>query len=190
MDNKLILVLACDSKYLIGRDNTLPWSFKEDLENFKKTTTSLLEKQSIILMGYNTLVSLNGRRLPNRINVVVSSDAEKVKSLGYKVSTDAKDLNGEFDGIIVFNTVEEFLSLSEIEDTDTFLIGGAILAHHCLEKGYVEEVILTRIPKDYGQEKNDVRLNKKLLRQFGKINRLKIIKTSKGVDLSVYSLKN
>ena len=69
------LIFCVDSYGLFGRKNTLPWSFKEDLKYFKDITTNfnkLNDDNNVIVMGYNTWISLKNK-LPNRTNVVISS---------------------------------------------------------------------------------------------------------------------
>lgn len=60
-------ILACDESFGIGKDNGLPWPKNDaDLQWFKQQTTG-----GIIVMGRSTWDSL-GRRLPNRVNVVIT----------------------------------------------------------------------------------------------------------------------
>jgi len=63
------LVIACDPNGGIGYNGKLPWSKIEgDLPRFKALTTG-----KVILMGRNTWESLPKKPLPNRINLVVTS---------------------------------------------------------------------------------------------------------------------
>ena len=71
----LNLIFCVDNSGLFGRKNNLPWNFKEDLKYFKDITTNfnkINNDNNIIVMGYNTWISLN-KKLPNRINVVISN---------------------------------------------------------------------------------------------------------------------
>jgi dihydrofolate reductase len=49
------LIWAMDESCLIGKDNKMPWHVKEDLLYYKNKT-----KDSCVIMGYNTYVSLLG----------------------------------------------------------------------------------------------------------------------------------
>ena len=74
----LNLIFCVDNNGLFGRKNKLPWDFKEDLKYFKDITTNFnknLENDNIIVMGHNTWLSI-GKKLPNRVNVVISSKKE------------------------------------------------------------------------------------------------------------------
>ena len=63
------LIWAQDQNGGIGKDGKLPWHISEDLQNFKKITSG-----SPIIMGRKTWDSLPFKPLPNRRNVVLSSN--------------------------------------------------------------------------------------------------------------------
>jgi len=65
---KIHLIWAQDQNGGIGKDGKLPWNISEDLKNFKKLTLN-----STILMGKHTWESLPIKPLPNRKNIVLSS---------------------------------------------------------------------------------------------------------------------
>lgn len=54
---------------VIGRDNTLPWRLKSDLQIFKRVTMT-----KPVIMGRLTWDSLPLKPLPGRLNVVLSRD--------------------------------------------------------------------------------------------------------------------
>ena len=62
------LIWAQDYNGGIGKSNNLPWNISEDLKNFK-----LLTLNSTIIMGRKTWDSLPFKPLPNRRNIVLSS---------------------------------------------------------------------------------------------------------------------
>lgn len=63
---KINIIAGITPNRVIGKNNTLPRHYSEDLQYFKKTTTG-----HIIVMGYNTYLSI-GKPLPNRRNIVLS----------------------------------------------------------------------------------------------------------------------
>ena len=70
------MIWAQDSNNAIGKDGTLPWHFSEDLKNFKKLTNG-----HTIIMGRKTWDSLPIKPLPNRRNIVISTQQQsKVES--------------------------------------------------------------------------------------------------------------
>ena len=101
---KLTLVLAIDNNKLIGNKNKLPWKLSNDLQHFKDLTNG-----SPIVMGRKTFKSI-GRVLPNRTNIVIT-----------------KDENFKQEGVVVFNSIDAFMSDPQFYKKEVFLIGGANL---------------------------------------------------------------
>ena len=83
MDLIISHVVAMSNNWVIGVNNDLPWSLKDDLAHFKEYTTG-----KIIVMGRKTFESI-GRPLPNRINYVISSTLENVE--GVSIFTNLED---------------------------------------------------------------------------------------------------
>lgn len=74
LQNKITLVVACDLKYGIGKDNLLPWDIPEDMKRFRDITS-----QGTVVMGSKTASSIYQYRkgkglLPNRRNIVLTRD--------------------------------------------------------------------------------------------------------------------
>ncbi|MBY0381281.1 MAG: dihydrofolate reductase [Xanthobacteraceae bacterium] len=65
----IVFIVAVAENGVIGRDNTMPWHLKSDLQRFKALT---LNKP--VIMGRKTFLSI-GRPLPKRTNIVVTRDA-------------------------------------------------------------------------------------------------------------------
>lgn len=65
MEKSLIVAVADNGA--IGRKNALLWHISEDLRYFKKTTLGCP-----VIMGYMTFLSIGGRPLPQRKNIVIS----------------------------------------------------------------------------------------------------------------------
>lgn len=61
------IIVAVSDNLGIGKGNDLPWHISEDLKYFKKTTLGCP-----VIMGYKTFLSLGGRMLPKRTNIVIS----------------------------------------------------------------------------------------------------------------------
>ena len=100
------LILAADEKWAIGNNGQLLCHLPSDLKYFKEKTLN-----SMVLMGRKTFESLpGGKGLPNRVNVVLTSD---------------QNFKGE-DAIVV-HSVEEMLELAKTSTIPVFLIGGGML---------------------------------------------------------------
>jgi dihydrofolate reductase len=65
---ELIIIAAMTENRVIGRDNRLPWSVREDMLHFKELTTGCP-----CIMGRKTWDSLPRRPLPRRPNLIVSA---------------------------------------------------------------------------------------------------------------------
>ncbi len=112
------LIAAVGKNNELGKNNNLIWHLPNDLKFFKEQTIN-----KIVVMGYNTFLSL-GRPLPNRINVVLSSD---------KVTLPL--------GVLQFNSIDELNDY--IADKDVFIIGGASLYKQFIDRA--ENIYLTEI---------------------------------------------
>ena len=60
------MIVAIDKNLGIGFKNKLLKSIPEDLKRFKRLTTG-----SVVIMGYNTYLSLPKKPLLNRINIIM-----------------------------------------------------------------------------------------------------------------------
>lgn len=114
------LILALDANGVIGLNDALPWTLKDDLEHFKKATIG-----KSIIMGRATWDSLPGP-LPNRTNVIITSNAP----------------DSDYKNIIYLPTLEAALS---IYGNDVCVIGGAKLAEYALARNLIDKLILTHV---------------------------------------------
>jgi dihydrofolate reductase len=64
---EIIIIAAMSENRVIGKDNALPWSIKEDLAHFRELTAGCP-----CIMGRKTWESLPKRPLPGRLNIVVT----------------------------------------------------------------------------------------------------------------------
>ena len=115
----LEIIVATGKNREIGKENKLLWHLPEDLKHFKNLT-----KNSTVIMGYNTYLSI-GRPLPNRKNIVICD----------------KDI--EIEGVIIYNDLKKCLS----ENTDAYIIGGQSIYEQTLD--YVSELHISYIDKTY-----------------------------------------
>jgi dihydrofolate reductase len=124
------VVVAADLDWGIGKDNGLPWpKLRADLRHFKKTTsTATPGKRNAIVMGRKTWESkeVGQAALPNRLNVVVSHGAYDVPA-----------------GVIAARSLDEALAVPDVESI--FIVGGAGLIVHALERSELRYVYLTRV---------------------------------------------
>ena len=103
---------AADLGRVIGKDGGLPWRLPADLQRFKALTSG-----HVVVMGRRTFASLK-RPLPNRQNVVVTSNAAPIA------------------GCTVVPTLDDALAFD-----DVMIIGGARVYAESLPRAH--RVVLT-----------------------------------------------
>jgi dihydrofolate reductase len=124
---RIALIWAMARNRVIGRHNALPWRLPVDMQHFRALTTG-----HPVLMGRRTFESL-GRPLPNRTNIVISSDR------GYAPH-----------GCLVAHSLDEALALAVAHvppnDPEIFVIGGARLYAQMLP--YANRLYMTLVEAD------------------------------------------
>ena len=119
-DSEIAIVVIVDEENGIGKDGNLLCHLPNDLKHFKKLTTG-----HTIIMGRRTYESLPKGALPNRTNIVITSDNEE-----------------NYPGCIVARSVDEAISLSEDKEK-VFIIGGGKIYNTTLH--LANKLYLTRI---------------------------------------------
>jgi len=64
---EIIIIAAMAENRVIGKDNAIPWSVKEDMAHFRELTMG-----SPCIMGRKTWESLPKKPLPGRLNIIIS----------------------------------------------------------------------------------------------------------------------
>lgn len=119
------LIWAMSEKWLIGKENKIPWHVKEDLLYYKEKT-----KGQTVLMGENTYDSLKGYY--------------KTKPLPYGKIFVASLSDRLFDDAIKVSDVVSFLANNE---EDLFVVGGASI--YKLSLPYADKLYISIIKGDY-----------------------------------------
>ncbi len=125
------LIVACDSNYGIGKNNTLPdWKIPGDLKRFKDLTTG--EGNNIVIMGKNTFLSLPKGPLPNRTNIVVSKTLHSKDN--YIVNNNLKEAYDYANKLISCNS-----------NSKIWLIGGAQIYEEAIKLNLIKEAYVTKL---------------------------------------------
>lgn len=120
-------ILAHDSQWGIGKNGGLPWpKHSADLRWFKECTVG-----GIVVMGRNTWESLPRKPLPDRINVIVTTQTIE-NALGNMV--------------VNIDTLFEILPKMNY-NKNIWIIGGAQLVESCL--AIIDELWLNNVGGDY-----------------------------------------
>ena len=123
-------IVAVSKNNVIGLKGELPWDIPEDLKYFFNKT-----KEKSLVMGRKTFESL-GKALPNRLNIVITRQAD------FK----AKDT-------VVFSSFEKALNYAKKEDiiqkygTEIFIGGGGEIYKQTLP--LMDRLYITRIHREY-----------------------------------------
>ena len=112
---KIAIVVAYDKNRGIGTGGDLPWgrSLPADLAHFKELTTG-----GAVVMGRKTYESIGGRPLPNRKNIVLSTD-EVVGAIGAKNFAQALQLASEEPNQDIFVIGGERVFVEALPEVDT-----------------------------------------------------------------------
>lgn len=123
------LIVAKAANGAIGKGNRMPWHISGDLKYFKRVTIG-----HPVIMGYNTWLSLGGRPLPGRRNIVVS-----------RSHTAAPDCGAEFLPSLEAAVAAAGTDAPDVSDAseEVFVIGGGQLYHAAMPLAgrlYITEV--------------------------------------------------
>lgn len=125
----MIAVVCTDDNWAIGRSGDLLFHIKEDMKEFKKMTIN-----GIVVMGRKTWESLPIKPLPNRVNLIVTSEDKKNDPENDIYYCKIED---------VMSTIKFLQSDYDISDYKTFLIGGGQLYKTLINK--CSTAVITRV---------------------------------------------
>jgi len=115
------LIACVNKKGLLGQENDLYSTSSKDLHYFSQVTKGHNEpKQNIIVMGYNTWLSLPSKPLKDRYNIILT-----------------KNHRNEIDDICNFPSLDRvFKHIEDIKNNfgEIFVIGGASIYKQCLQE--------------------------------------------------------
>lgn len=139
----------------LGKENDLVYDSQEDMDFFRFTTSG-----HVIVMGYNTFLSIGSRPLPNRKNIVLTEE--------FHASTDKVEfLNASLDKVL------DILQ-KKYPKKDIFIIGGAYVYNQTISLKLADELLLTIM--NYGAPA-DVYIDTDLIRDnYKPIGKIKDIK--------------
>ena len=118
------IIAAVSENNVIGINGKIPWKIPEDMENFRKLTTS-----QVVIMGRKTFESI-GRPLADRINIVVSKNQKKDH------------------GIFVADSLEKALEFGKtFQEREIFLCGGERIYTEGMN--YADTLYITKVKGNY-----------------------------------------
>ena len=138
------MILCTDLNGNIGKNNKLLFHMKRDMLFFRTQTLN-----NIIIMGYNTWLSLGEKPLLNRLNVVLTNEEINIKETVFKT-----------------NDLESVVDFCNKKEKDLYIIGGAYVYNYALANNLVDEVLITIVPTVV--EDADTRVDMELMKDFNK----------------------
>jgi dihydrofolate reductase len=119
------VIAAIDENNGIGKNGFIPWCIPEDLKRFKEFT-----KNSVVIMGRITYESIGAKPLPDRINIVITSNTESIDKRCFAC------INLKY----AIQLAMSFLK-------DIFIIGGSNIYKEALPIS--ERILLTKVAGDF-----------------------------------------
>lgn len=150
---RFCVIAAITEDGLLGSRGEIPWRHPEDIHFFKTMTQG-----SVVIMGRRTWDSLPKKPLPDRVNVIVTSDENLLFYYGdHEDNVVASSSFGD--------AVEEAQYMASREDLPIFAIGGAQVYEQALLHRDAAVLYLTVVPDTYPPSTDDVHFPLALLRQ-------------------------
>lgn len=121
----MIMIVAADEKWGIGKNGDLLTPLPEDMKFFREKT-----RDSVVILGRKNLESFpDGKPLKNRVNIVIS-----------------RQENIPVEGIVKVSSVEEAAEeAKKYEGKNVFVIGGGTIYRQMLK--YCDTAYITKIEK-------------------------------------------
>lgn len=119
---KITLIAAMAQNHVIGNQNSIPWHIPEDFAFFKAYTTG-----KPVIMGRKTWDSLPRKPLPNRRNIVVTRQQNRVS-----------------EGAEIFSSFQAALKACA-DAPEIIVMGGAQIYAQALTENWATDIRLTEI---------------------------------------------
>lgn len=129
----ICLIAAISNNGIIGKDNTIPWKCKEDMQYFKRMT-----EYSHVIMGRKTYESLS-EPLKNRNNFVITTKYDE--PIHFTENPNLTYVRSFNNAINVINYKKDY--------DRTFIIGGSSIYSYCLNLYIPDVLYISKLFKDY-----------------------------------------
>lgn len=119
------ILVATSPEGIIGKNNTIPWYYSEDLKRFKKITVG-----KTVIMGRNTWESLPIKPLPERRNIVITSSVIKNVECFKSITEAVNTCKGDIWFIGGAGIYKEAMNLADC--IDMTLVPDNVNGNHCI----------------------------------------------------------
>ncbi|AUM62823.1 dihydrofolate reductase [Spiroplasma monobiae] len=120
------LIWAQTKEGVIGKNNSLPWNIKEEMQHFINYT-----RGKTVLMGRNTWESLSLKPLPNRKNILITS----------------RELEKSYNNLELSKELETVLDAYKNIDEELIVIGGSKIYQSALN--FADKLVISIIKQNY-----------------------------------------
>ena len=131
-----IIVAMCNNNG-IGKNNSLPWHYKEELIHFSKMTKG--NGNNAIIMGKNTWNSLPKKPLPKREHYILSSSFNCITNINYNNSWFCNS----------FDSVMNHHKIRNKEFDECWFIGGERIYKDAMQQDFIDKLVVSYIPKTF-----------------------------------------
>ena len=179
------VIVSVNNNNIIGVNNDLFIYSKNDLKNFSMITKySDSDKPNMVIMGYNTWISIPNRPLKDRVNIVITknhisefNDTDNLKSF------------------VTFDNFMEWFNLNKINYNKCFVIGGASIYNTVFENysNYIELIYITKFNYSLNFSRKDIDVDSiryfnhdlskfKLIESTNEYSNVKLLGSETGMD--------
>lgn len=165
-----IIAAVCNNNG-IGKNNSLPWHYKEELRFFSKLTKG--DGNNAIIMGMNTWNSIPKKPLPNRFNIVLTKNSDSHNNDSNK-------------NVRFLKSIDEVMNFCLMKNFDIcWVIGGTSIYEQYIKLPYINYIFTSVIPENHDCDC----FFPKIPNNFIVTNR-KTIETSKNIKIDVLEYHN
>ncbi|MBI3334991.1 MAG: dihydrofolate reductase [Candidatus Portnoybacteria bacterium] len=130
----LLMAMTVNGKIARTRNELVKWTSTEDKKQFRTVT----KKAGALIMGKTTYDTI-GKPLPERLNIVLTRNLQKMRSIPGTLEFTNKPLR------------ELLLDLERRGFASVIVSGGSIVNAQFLREGLLDEIIITVAPKIFGK---------------------------------------
>lgn len=144
------LIVACDTKNGIGKNNDIPWKLTKELHYFKKITTYSNNPflLNVVIMGRKTWESIPNkfRPLTNRINIILTKTPDNYDN-------DETKMKNVFFCSSMNKCIDLLETIQHVNPDNIFIIGGASIYEEALANYNCSKIYFTEVYKNYECDK-------------------------------------
>ena len=185
---KFDIVVGTDKKGGIGKNNSVPWhkklQYNLDIKFFSTLTTktTLPYLRNIVIMGRNTWNSLPNKYLPNRLNIVITSQPDIIYN---SISENIQDKI--ITSISLENALTKCQEYNNIENI--FVIGGSQLYEKALTSKYLRYIYLNIIDEEFDCDTFFPNIKDKRSENQSENNKFDIVSINEYDNITLYKYK-